>query len=46
MDERAFIGTTFTLASFGLAEFHLILACLSAIATIAYMVVSIRNKLK
>ena len=46
MDERTFIGTIGSVASYTLADIHLAVAILAGLATIAYMGVSIYFKLK
>jgi hypothetical protein len=46
MDERAFIGSASTLATWGLAELHLVVGIIAGILTIAYMAICIRQKLK
>ena len=46
MDERAFIGSVSTFATFGLGELHLVVGILAGCFTIAYMAICIREKLK
>jgi hypothetical protein len=46
MDERTFIGTIGSVASYTLADIHLAVAILAGLATIAYMAICIRDKLR
>ena len=46
MDTNATVGIVGTIASFGLESYHTVIASLAAVATLAYMCVSIYYKIK